>query len=149
MDIILLQDVPSVGEKGTLHTVSDGYARNYLLPRGMAEPATPGRVEEFRRRDEERKARESRMAAQAEDITAALNRTVLTIEAKAGEGGHLFGSVTNADIAAAIKDARGYSIDKRKVLLEEPIRQIGSHIIDVEVAEGFVASMKTIVVPED
>ena len=89
MEVILLQDVPSVGDKGTLHTVSDGYARNYLVPRRLAEPATPGKVEEFRRREEERKAREARMAVQAEEITASLNRTVLTIEAKAGEGGHV------------------------------------------------------------
>ena len=149
MEIILLQDVPSVGEKGTLHTVSNGYARNFLLPRGLAEPATPGKIEEFRRREEERKTREARMAVRAEEITAALNRTVLTVEAKAGEGGHLFGSVTNADIADAIKGARGYTIDKRKVLLEEPLKQIGSFIVDVEVADGFVSSVKTIVVPED
>ena len=149
MEIILLQDVPSVGEKGTLHTVSNGYARNFLLPRGLAEPATPGKIEEFRRREEERKTREARMAVRAEEITAALNRTVLTIEAKAGEGGHLFGSVTNADIADAIKGARGYTIDKRKVLLEEPLKQIGSFIVDVEVADGVVASVKTIVGPED
>jgi len=149
MEIILLRDVPSVGEKGTLHTVSNGYARNFLLPRGLAEPATPGKIEEFRRREEERKTREARMALRAEEITAALNRTVLTVEAKAGEGGHLFGSVTNADIADAIKSARGYTIDKRKVLLEEPLKQIGSFIVDVEVADGFVASVKTIVVPED
>jgi large subunit ribosomal protein L9 len=149
MEIILLQDVPEVGDKGTLHNVSKGYARNYLLPRGLAEVATPGKVQEFRRRDEERKARESRMAVMAEEITATLNRTVLTLEVKAGETGHLFGSVTPGDIAAAIKDARDYTIDKRKILLEEPIRQIGTHMVDVEVAEGFVSSVKVIVVPEE
>jgi len=148
MEVILLQDVENLGEKGHLATVSKGYARNYLLPRGMAEVATPGIITEFRRREEERKAREARMAVQAEEITATLNRTVLTLGARAGEGERLFGSVTAADIADAIKDARGYAIDKRKVLLDEPIKELGTFMIDVEVAEGFVASVKTIVVPE-
>lgn len=148
MEVILLQDVPHLGEKGQLANVSKGYARNYLLPRGLAEVATPGRIVEFRRRDEERKAREARIAAQAEQITATLNRTVLTIPAKAGEGDRLFGSVTTADIAAAIAEARGYSIDKRKVLLDEPIKELGTFMVDVEVADGFVASVKVMVVPE-
>ncbi len=148
MEVILLQDVPDLGEKGHLATVSKGYARNYLLPRKLAEVATPGIITEFRRRDEERKAREARMAVQAEEITATLNRTVITMAARAGEGERLFGSVTTADIADAIKDARGYTIDKRKVLLDEPIKELGTFMVDVEVADGFVASVKTIVVPE-
>ena len=148
MEVILLQNVENLGDKGHLATVSKGYARNYLLPRGLAEVATPGIITEFRRREEERKSREARLAVQAEEITATLNRTVLTLGARAGEGERLFGSVTAADIADAIKDARGYTIDKRKVLLDEPIKEIGTFIVDVEVAEGFVASVKTIVVPE-
>lgn len=148
MEVILLQDVENLGDKGHLATVSKGYARNYLLPRGLAEVATPGIITEFRRREEERKSREARLAVQAEEITATLNRTVLTLGARAGEGERLFGSVTAADIADAIKDARGYTIDKRKVLLDEPIKELGTFIVDVEVAEGFVASVKTIVVPE-
>jgi large subunit ribosomal protein L9 len=148
MEIILLQDVPNVGEKGHLATVSSGYARNYLLPKKLAEVATPGRINEFRRREEERKAREARTAAQAEEFAAMLNRTVLTVIAKAGEGERLFGSVTAADIAAAIWEARKIHIDKRKVQLEEPIKELGTYMIDVDVAEGFVASVKTIVVPE-
>jgi large subunit ribosomal protein L9 len=148
MEVILLQDVENLGEKGHLATVSKGYARNYLLPRKLAEVATPGKVSEFQRREEERKSREARMAVQAEEITATLNRTVITLAARAGEGDRLFGSVTTADIADAIKDARGYSIDKRKVLLDEPIKELGTFMVDVEVADGFVASVKTIVVPE-
>ena len=148
MEVILLQDVENLGEKGHLATVRDGYARNYLLPRKLAEVATPGILTEFHRREEERKAREARMALQAEEITATLNRTVLTLGARSGEGERLFGSITAADIADAIKDARGYTIDKRKVLLDDPIKELGTFMIDVEVAEGFVASVKTIVVPE-
>lgn len=148
MEIILLQDVENLGEKGSLASVSRGYARNFLIPRKLAEVATPGKITEFRRREEERKAREARMAAQAEEYTATLNKTVLTLGAKVGEGERLFGSITAADIAEAIKDARGFTIDKRKVLLEDPIKEIGTFMVDVEVAEGFVASVKTIVVGE-
>ena len=148
MEVILLQDVENLGDKGHLAQVAKGYARNYLIPRGIAEPATPGKIAEFRRREEERKSREARMAVQAEEYTATLNRTVLTLGAKAGEGERLFGSITAADIADAIKDARGFTIDKRKVLLDEPIKELGTFMVDVEVAEGFVATVKTIVVPE-
>jgi len=148
MEVILLQDVENLGEKGSLANVALGHARNYLIPRKLAEPATAGKIAEFRRREEERKSRDARVAVQAEEYTATLNKTVLTLAAKAGEGARLFGSITGADIADAIKDARGFTIDKRKVLLEEPIKELGAFMVDVEVAEGFVASVKTIVTPE-
>ena len=148
MEVILLQDVENLGDKGSMANVARGYARNFLIPRKLAEPATPGKVAEFQRREEERKSRDARMSVQAEEYTATLNKTVLTLTAKAGEGDRLFGSITGADIAAAIKDARGFTIDKRKVLLEDPIKELGTFIVDVEVAEGFVASVKTIVTPE-
>jgi len=147
VEVILLQDVEHLGDKGSLANVSRGYARNYLIPRKLAEAATPGRIIEYRRREEERKSREARLAAQAEEFTATLNRTVLTLAAKAGEGNRLFGSVTAADIAEAIKDARGFTIDKRKVQLEEPIKELGTYMVDVEVADGFVSTVKIIVAP--
>ena len=148
MEVILLQDVENLGDKGSLANVARGYARNFLIPRKLAEPATPGKIAEFRRREEERKSRDARLSVQAEEYTATLNKTVLTLTAKAGEGDRLFGSITGADIVAAIKDARGFTIDKRKVLLEDPIKELGTFMVDVEVAEGFVASVKTIVTPE-
>ena len=148
MEVILLQDVPNLGVKGSLANVSPGYARNYLIPKGLAEVGSPGRLAEFRRREEERKARDARQAHQAEDITSMLNRTVLTVGARAGEGDRLFGSVTTADIAAALWDARKVRVDKKQVRLEEPIKSLGSHMVEVHVAEGFTASVKVIVVPE-
>ena len=148
MNVILLQDVPDLGTKGSVANVSAGYARNYLIPKGLAEVGSPGKLAEFQRREEERKSRDSRMSAEAEDITATLNRTVLTIAAKAGEGERLFGSITSADVAAAIWEARRLRIDKKHIHLPEPIKSLGSHMVEVEVADGFVASVKTIVVPE-
>ncbi len=148
MDVILLQDVDTLGDKGALVHVARGYARNYLIPRKLAEVATPGKMVEFQRREEERKSRDARLAAQAEEHTETLNKTVLTISAKAGEGDRLFGSVTAGDVADAIKAARGFTIDKRKVQLEEPIKETGTFLVDVEVGEGFVASVKVIVSAE-
>jgi len=148
VEIILLQDVEGVGDKGDLANVSRGYARNYLLPKGLAEVATPGKVIEFRRRMVERKAREARTAEQAHEIAATLNKTVLTISAHAGEGEKLYGSVTTTDVADAIWEARKLRIDKRKVRLEEPIKNLGSFMIDVEVFEDVVATVKLIVIPD-
>jgi large subunit ribosomal protein L9 len=136
VNVILLQEVPGLGAKGSVTNVSAGYARNYLIPKGLAEVGSPGKLAEFQRREEERKSRDSRMAAQAEDVTATLNRTVLTIEA------------TAAEVAAAIWDARRIRVEKKHVHLLEPIKSVGSHMVEVEVAEGFVATVKTIVVPE-
>ena len=148
MNVILLQEVPGLGAKGSVANVSAGYARNYLIPKGLAEVGSPGKLAEFQRREEERKSRDARMSAQAEDVTATLNRTVLTIEAKAGEGDRLFGSVTTADVAAAIWDARRIRVEKKHVHLLEPIKSVGSYMVEVEVAEGFIATVKTIVIPE-
>jgi large subunit ribosomal protein L9 len=145
---ILLQDVEKLGEKGSVVDVSSGYLRNFLIPRKLAEPATKGSVAAAAQRVEtaERQAREAE--ERAAENAALLSKTVLTISASAGEDGRLFGSVTNQDIADAIRDARGIRVDKRKVHLEEPIRHIGTHMVVVEVADGATATIKTMVVEE-
>ncbi len=148
MEIILLEDIEGVGIKGDLANVSPGYARNFLLPKHLAEVANPGRLDEVRRRMEERKAREARTAEQAVDVAATLNKTVVTIGAHAGEGERLYGSVTNADIADAIWSARKVRVDKHKVRLDEPIKSLGTFMVDIDVFEGVEASVKVIVVPE-
>ena len=148
MEIILLEDVEGVGEKGDLANVSRGYARNFLLPKRLAEVANPARIDEVRRRMEERKAREARTADQAVTVAATLNKTVVTIGAHAGEGERLYGSVTNADIADAIWAARKVRVDKHKVHLDEPIKSLGTFMVDIDVFEGVEASVKVIVVPE-
>ena len=148
MEIILLEDIEGVGIKGDLANVSPGYARNYLLPKRLAEVANPGRLDEVRRRMEERKAREARTADQAVDVAATLNKTVVTIGARAGEGERLYGSVTNADLADAIWAARKVRVDKHKIRLDEPIKSLGTFMVDIDVFEGVEASVKVIVVPE-
>jgi large subunit ribosomal protein L9 len=143
---ILLQDVESLGERGAIVDVSSGYLRNFLLPRKLAETATPRSIEAAqRRRDEaERAVREA--AERAQENASVLGRTVLTIPQQAGDDGRLFGSVTAQDIVDAIRDARGIRVDRRKVNLEEPIRRTGTYMVDVEVSDGVTASIKTMVV---
>ncbi len=146
---ILLQDVESLGEKGTVIDVSPGYLRNYLQPRKLAEPATAGsiKVAERRREDTERAVREAEERAQ--ENAGVLGRTVLTIPQQAGDDGRLFGSVTPQDIADAIRDARGIRVDRRKVHLDDPIRHTGTYMVVVEVADGVTAAVKTMVVAAD
>lgn len=148
MEIILLEDISGVGDKGELANVSRGYARNYLLPKGMAEVATPGKVAEVRRRMDERKQHEARTAQQAEEIAETLGKTVLTMSANAGEGERLYGSITTADIADAIYKARKMRLDKRKIRLEEPIKSLGTFMVEIDVFEGVVATVKLIVIPD-
>jgi large subunit ribosomal protein L9 len=142
---ILLKDVDELGAAGEAIDVSPGYLRNYLLPRRLAQPATKGALEEAQRRREaaERTAREA--AERAEETAALLSKTVLTIQHRAGEDGKLYGSVTNAEIADAIAAARGLRIDRKKIRLPEPIREIGTYMVEVEVSGGTVAAVKTIV----
>ncbi len=142
---ILLKDVEDLGEAGQAVDVSPGYLRNYLLPRKLAQPATRGSLEEAERRREaaERSARET--AERAGETAALLSKTVLTIQHRAGEDGRLFGSVTNAEIAEAISEARGLRVDRKRIRLEEPIREIGTYMVEVEVGGGETARVKTIV----
>jgi len=144
-EAILLQDVENVGEKGTVVDVSKGYLRNYLIPRKLAAPATKGAVDAARKKHEaeERAARD--VVTRAEEHAETLNRTVLTLSQQAGEDGRLFGSVTNQDIADAIQDARGITIDKRHVHLDQPIKSVGTYMVVVEVATGVTATIKTMV----
>ncbi len=146
---ILLQDVESLGERGTVIDVSAGYLRNYLVPRRLAEPATAGSIEAAQRRREAAERAEREAEERAQENAGLLGRTVLTIPQQAGEDGRLFGSVTTQDIADAIRDARGIRIDRRKIHLEDPIRHTGTYMVVVEVTDGVMATIKTMVVAAD
>jgi large subunit ribosomal protein L9 len=145
-EAILLQDVEELGERGSVIDVSKGYLRNYLIPRKLAQPATKGAIEAVRQRQEaaERAARNA--IERAEENVKLLNRTVLTIPQQAGADGRLFGSVTPQDIANAIREARGLRIERRNVHLPEPIRNVGTYMVVVEVVENVTATVKTMVV---
>ena len=143
---ILLEDVESLGERGSVIDVSAGYLRNYLVPRKLAEAATKSSIEVAGRRREAAERAEREAEDKARDNAALLGRTVLTIPQQAGDDGRLFGSVTPQDIADAIRDARGITIDRRKVHLEEPIRNVGTYMVVVEVTDDVTATVKTMVV---
>jgi large subunit ribosomal protein L9 len=145
-EAILLQDVEMLGEQGEVVDVSKGYLRNYLVPRRLAQPATRGAIEAIRQRREAAERAERNAVERAQENVSLLNRTVLTIPQQAGADGRLFGSVTAQDIATAIKDARGLKIDKRNVHLPEPIKNVGTYMIVVEVVDDVTATIKTMVV---
>jgi len=145
-DAILLQDVETLGEQGAVVDVSKGYLRNFLMPRKLAQPATKGAVEVIRQRQEAAERAERNAIEKAEENVNLLNRTVLTIPQQAGADGRLFGSVTAQDIATAIKEARGLKIDKRNVHLPEPIKNVGTYMVVVDVVDNVPATIKTMVV---
>lgn len=142
---ILLKEVEGLGSPGDAIDVSPGYLRNFLIPRQLAQPATKASLEEAQRRREaqERSAREA--LERAGETAALLSKTVLTITHRAGEDGKLYGSVGAKEIADAIAEARGLRIEKKRVLLEDGIRQTGTYMVEIEVPGGATASVKTIV----
>ncbi len=142
---ILLQDVEDLGAAGEAVEVSPGYLRNYLIPRKLAQPATAASLAEAARRREAAERSEREAAERAQETAALLSKTVLTISHRAGEDGKLFGSVTSAEIADAIRDARGLRVDRRKIQLDQPIHETGTYMVEVELAGGVTAQLKTIV----
>jgi large subunit ribosomal protein L9 len=145
---ILLEDVEQLGQRGEPVDVSPCYLRNYLIPRKLAAPATPAALEQAQRRQAASEKAEKARAEREEQAASLLSKTVLTIYQRAGEDGKLFGSVGAKEIADAIQDARDLRIDRRKIRLEQPIREIGTHMVEIELADGAVATVKTIVTEE-
>jgi large subunit ribosomal protein L9 len=145
---ILLEDVESLGQRGEPVDVAPGYLRNYLIPRKLAAPATPGALEQAQQRQAAAEKAARLRAEREEQAASLLSKTVLTIHQRADDGGKLFGSVGAKEIVDAIQEARDLRIDRRKVRLEQPIREIGTHMVEIELADGSTASVKTIVAEE-
>ena len=145
---ILLQDVESLGERGQAIDVAPGYLRNFLIPRKLAQPATPAALEEAQRRLEAAEKAEERRRERETQAAGLLGKTVLTIHQRAGEDGKLFGSVGAREIVDALVEARDLRIDKRQVRLEQPLREIGTFMVEIELADGTTASVKTIITEE-
>jgi large subunit ribosomal protein L9 len=148
VDVILLTDVDKLGLRGEVVHVANGYARNFLLPRRLAERATPAKVAELRKRDEQRARHEARSVDHAREIADVLGKTVLSFEVKAGPSGALFGSVTPTDIADEIWRVRKIRVDRRKIELSEPIKRVGRYSVPIEVFQDVDVEVKTLVVPE-
>ncbi len=147
MDVILLQDVEHVGLRGDVVSVARGYARNYLLPRRLAEQATEARVAELRKRDAQRARHEAKSAEQAQEIAETLAKTVLRFEVKAGPTGSLFGSVTPTNVADELWRTRKIRVDRRKIETD-PIKRIGRYAVPIALFEDVRAEVQTLVVPE-
>lgn len=147
MQAILRQDVDGLGPAGTVVNVARGYLRNYLLPRGLAELATAARIAEIERLQTQRQKAEERAAAEAKELVALLGRTILTLKAKAGADGRLFGSITAADVSDAIFEARGVRIDRKHIAVDPPIRATGTYTVPVDLGPDLLAEVKTIVSP--
>ena len=147
MEVILLQDVEKLGLRGEVVDVARGYARNYLLPRRLAENATPALVAEVRKVDAERARHEARTAEQAQEIADLLGKTVLRFEVKAGPTGSLFGSVTPSDVADEIWRTRKVRVDRRKIAID-PLKRIGRFSVPIELFQDVHVEVKTLVVPE-
>lgn len=140
MKIILKQDVPKLGKKGELKDVAEGYARNMLFPRGLAEEATPQRLKEIHRREMMEQKKSQRLESESKARAALLDQHVLTLKMPAGESGRLFGSVTAADIAAGLQ-RDGYTVEKKKVVMEEPIKNIGRHQVNIKLSQRVKAAV--------
>jgi large subunit ribosomal protein L9 len=125
--VVLRADVSRLGNKGDVLDVSDGYARNYLVPRGLALAASPGVVAQAAAMRRSRDVRDARERASAEEVARALVPQVVHIAARAGGGGRLFGSVTTSDVADAVREQTGIELDRRRLHLDEPIREVGTH----------------------
>ena len=145
---ILLADVENLGGRGEAVDVAPGYLRNYLVPRKLAQPATAGALEEAQRRMEAAERAAQARAAREAEAAGLLSKTVLTIHERAGEDGHLFGSVGPQQIVDALRDARDLRIDKRKVMLDQPLRELGTFMVEIDLGDGNLAAVKTILSEE-
>jgi large subunit ribosomal protein L9 len=148
MKVILRQDVDNVGLRGEVVDVARGYARNFLLPRKLAEPATPARVAEVEKVAAQRARHEAQTFEQAQEISQRVGQLELRFDVKAGETGVLFGSVTPTDISDTLWEKHKVRVDRRKIELAEPIKRIGRYDIPVELFQDVTVQVRTLVVPE-
>lgn len=147
IELILRENVASLGKAGDLVRVKPGYARNFLLPRGLAFEATDGNKKRIAAESKARSAREATERAEAEALAARIAATPLSFTAKAGEDGKLFGSVTASDIAEQL-EAKGFTIDRRKIELEHPLKELGFHAVPLKLPHEVHAEVKVTIAAE-
>ena len=148
MQIILNQDVETLGKAGEIITVKPGFARNYLIPQGMATMATKKNIEATKKNIETQERKEARTRTNLEALAERLNKLTLKFELQAGEDDKLFGSVTNVMIAEAISE-KGYTVDRKEIEIEEAIKSIGNHFVVVKLGNGFSGRVKIKVAAKD
>ena len=141
MKVIFLQDVKGKGKKGQMAEISDGYARNYLLPKKLAMEATPDAINTMRMNDKAAAERAAKERAEAVEISKKLREMTVVVTAKGGGAGKLFGSVTSQEIADALKAKSGIVIDKRKIVLSDPIKTVGTYTVQCKLGYEIVAPL--------
>jgi len=149
MRVVLRSDVDNLGKKGDLIEVADGYARNYLVPKGLAIKATAGIEKQAEAMRRNREARDRREREAAEALAARVSGRTVTVAARAGEGGRLFGSVTSSDIAEAVAGQLGAEVDRRRIGLEEPLKELGETEVPVRLHADVVATLRVVVAARD
>jgi len=145
MEVILLQDVKGLGKAGEVKRVADGYARNYLIPKGIASKVSSGALKDAEVKLQAQARRQKKIETEASDVAEALAQVKLTFTAKAGETGRLYGSITAADIVEALQEKTGYVVDKRKLVLEEPIRHLGAHRVGIKLLTDLIPEIEVVV----
>ena len=146
MKVILLQDVKGKGKKGQMLEVSDGYARNFMLPKKLAMEATPDAINTMRMNDKAAAEKAARERAEAMDISRKLRELIITVTAKGGGNGRLFGAVTTQEIAAALEKQSGIKLDKRKIVLNETIKNVGTYTATCKLGYEITAPLSVKVV---
>jgi large subunit ribosomal protein L9 len=147
MKVIFLQDVKGQGKKGEMKEVSEGYARNFLIPRGLVKPATAGNMKQLEQQKQSEEKRKQKEKEQAEQLAEKLAALTLVIRSKSGEGGRLFGSITSKQIAEEL-EKQNIQIDKRKIQLDDPIRSLGVTQVPVKLHPDVKATLKVQVIEE-
>lgn len=144
MKVVFLEDIPNVGEKGEIKEVAAGYARNYLIPKGLARQVTAGLLRDLKMQDEARAKKEAKKLKEAEKLSAKIADKQIAIAVKAGEDGRLFGSVTSADIVRELASI-GIKINKKKIALEEPIKALGNYEVQIKLHPEVTSSIQVLV----
>lgn len=148
MKVILLKDVSGQGKRGDTVNVAEGYARNYLLPRGLATEASAGKMKELAERRQAQALKEQKIEQEARELAASLDKVTVVIKTKTGEGGRLFGSVNNKDVADALAAQHKITLDKKKLVVKEPIKQLGAYSATARLHPSVQAEIKVEVVGE-
>ncbi len=145
MKVILLQDVKGLGKAGSVAKVSDGYARNLLIPKGLVKEATPANLRELERINAANAAKRAESLESAQAIAKRIAMLRVTIKSKGGEGGRLFGSITAKDIAEALQEQHEIEVDKKKFLLDAPIKHTGEHVVEIKLFTDVAAKLRVVV----
>jgi large subunit ribosomal protein L9 len=149
MQVLLLKDVEGLGQVGEIKKVADGYARNYLMPRDFAVLATPGAVKQVKRHRQAEVSRQAKALSEAQALAEILDGEIVTFHARAGEGDRLYGSITNANIAEALEKKVDREVDRRKIDLEEPLKELGTHAVTVRLAPEAEAKVTVVIEREE